>query len=214
MCYHASPQPMVTSCFLNSITEIRRVVWIKAYLRGACLMVSSLHSMIITFTLLTFMFGSFIIIAPKHVKYMCVHPLYPVCQGRNPVPSCTLEVKARQVFEGSIPPGVVDSKDLSLCFPQCMGDLATSLCQCLRPWEVIVRHSGGGLNLQTTRESRRAGCWRWTGQLSLVVSHCPSGFLGAGQPSVGSQGKVCRACMSCLENLEGLLSWDDWSLHE
>lgn len=96
MCYHASPQPMVTSCFLNSITEIRRVVWIKAYLRGACLIVSSLHSMIITFTLLTFKFGSFIIIAPKHVKYMCVHPLYPVCQGRNPVPSCTLEVKARQ----------------------------------------------------------------------------------------------------------------------
>lgn len=151
-------------------------------------MVSSLHSMIITFTLLTFKFGSFIILAPKHVKYMCVHPLYPVCQGRNLVPSCILEVKARQVFEDSIPPGVVDSKDLSL--PQCMGDLATSLCQCLRPREVIVRHSGGGLSLKTLHESR-------------------SGFLGAGQPSVGSQGKVCRARMSCLENLEGLLSWDD-----
>lgn len=140
----------------------------------------------------------------------CVYILYTLCARE--------EIQCHHAHwrwkRDSIPPGVVDSKDLSLCFPQCMGDLATSLCQCLRPWEVIVRHSGGGLNLQTTRESRRAGCWRWTGQLSLVVSHCPSGFLGAGQPSVGSQGKVCRACMSCLENLEGLLSWDDWSLHE
>ena len=44
---------------------------------------------------------------------------------------------------------------------------------------------------------------------TFLVSHCPSGFLGAGQPSVGSQGKACRACMSSLENVEGLLSWDD-----